>query len=67
MRSGFPALVPLLALVVLVTVAPACKGKPEIAFEIALPSAVVGQTVWFEIGASPFLSPISTKSVVAFR
>ncbi len=52
MRSrlrGAPA--HLAALVVLVTAAPGCRGKPEIAFEISLPSDVVGNTVWFEIGA----------------
>lgn len=29
----------------------ACKGKPEIAFEIALPSSLVDTAAWFEIGA----------------
>jgi hypothetical protein len=51
MRSPLGALVPLLALVTLVVVAPACKGKKEISFEILLPSSVVEETVWFEVGA----------------
>lgn len=29
----------------------ACKGKPEIGFEIALPSSLVDTAAWFEIGA----------------
>lgn len=30
---------------------PACKDKPEVGLEIRLPSDVVSNTVWFEIGA----------------
>ena len=69
----------LLAPVVLVIVAPGCKGKPEIGFEISLPSNLVANTVWFEIGAfqgssckaiAPMLMdgvPASASARVAFR
>jgi hypothetical protein len=30
---------------------PACKSKPEVGFDIAIPNEVVPDTVWFEIGA----------------
>ena len=29
----------------------ACKGKPQIGFDVTVPSGLVSQTVWFEIGA----------------
>ena len=70
---------PLLALVTPVVVAPGCKGKPQISFEIAVPNAVVQDTVWLEIGAyrdascgavRPMLSdgvPDSASARVAFR
>jgi hypothetical protein len=44
-----PALLALLA--GFSTTAPGCKGKAEVAFEVALPSALVETTAWFEIGA----------------
>ena len=78
-RSPLGALLPLLALVTLVVVAPACKGKPQISFEIAVPNAVVQETVWLEIGAyrdascgavGPMLMngvPDSASARVAFR
>ena len=44
----WPALV---ALVAVAVVGPGCKGKPNVGLDITLPSAVVPNTVWFEIGA----------------
>lgn len=39
------------ALVLVAAFGAACRGKPEIGFEIALPSALVDSAAWFEIGA----------------
>jgi hypothetical protein len=47
LRSGLLVAV----LVSVVVVAPACKGKTEVGLEIGIPSDVVEQTVWFEVGA----------------
>jgi hypothetical protein len=41
----------LVLLVAGAVIGPACKGKPEVGLEIALPSDVVPNTVWFEVGA----------------
>ncbi|MDB4941241.1 MAG: hypothetical protein JWP97_775 [Labilithrix sp.] len=41
----------LLVLVTLVVVGSACRGNPQVAFEITVPSDLVAETVWFEIGA----------------
>ena len=51
MRSGLRAVFVLLVPLGVGIAAPACKGKPEIGFEIQLPSSVVPNTVWFEIAA----------------
>lgn len=48
MRTVFRALVLAFALVV---PAGACRGKPEIGFEIALPASLTDTTAWFEVGA----------------
>lgn len=47
---SLPALVLLVGIVVL-ALAPGCRGKPNVALEIALPSDLVGTTAWFEVGA----------------
>lgn len=39
------------ALLLCVAFGAACKGKPEIGLEIALPSALVDSAAWFEVGA----------------
>ena len=39
------------ALIVVLGLGAACKGKPEVGLEIALPSDLVDTTVWFEVGA----------------
>jgi hypothetical protein len=41
----------LLLVAALVVPAAACRGKPEIGFEIALPSSLTDTTAWFEVGA----------------
>ncbi len=45
MRSG------LCALVVVFAVAGACRGKPQLSFDIGLPESVVPDVAWFEVGA----------------
>lgn len=66
-------------LVLALAIGAACKGKPEIAFEIALPGSLVDTAAWFEIGAfkeascnslAPLLSggiPEGSVKRVAFR
>lgn len=41
----------LFAFLLPVVLGAACKGKAEVSFEIALPSSLVSNTVWFEVGA----------------
>ncbi|MDB5219888.1 MAG: hypothetical protein JWO86_7815 [Myxococcaceae bacterium] len=51
MRSANPVFAALAAIVAVAVVGPGCKGKPDVGLAITLPSAVVPDTVWFEIGA----------------
>ena len=44
----------------------ACKGQPEIAFEIALPSSLVDTAAWFEIGAFKDASCTALESLTSF-
>ena len=76
MRFSFLSLLALLALVV---VAPACGKNKQVSFELSIPSALVADTVWFEIGAyenascsgiTPMLQngvPQTATTRVAFR
>jgi len=54
----------LAALIVVVALGAACKGKPEVSLDIALPSELVGDTVWFEIGAFPDSSCAALKPML---
>jgi hypothetical protein len=67
------------AVVVVLALGAACKGKPNVGLDIALPASVVPNTVWFEVGAfrnascgalTPLLSggiPEGATTRVAFR
>lgn len=52
--SGFRALAALITAFAVSSIGvagPGCKGKPEVGFEITVPSSVVPNVAWFEIGA----------------
>lgn len=53
------------ALLVVFAAGAACRGKPEIAFDVAIPSDLVGQTAWFEIGAFKDASCAAVRPMLA--